>query len=233
VSEPIVTLSAVSKDYRGLRPLRIERLDIMAGERVAVVGPDQVAAEVLTNMITGATLPDSGEVRVFGRHTASIADADEWLAFADRIGIVSDRAVLLDSMTVLQNLAIPYSLEVEPPAPAIAEKAAGLASTVGLAESLWNRAAAEIPPAMRVLVRLARGLALGPGLLVLEHPTASVPRGDVSALADQIATTGKRGPAAFLVVTRDDEFARRVATRVLRHDPASGRLAPVRTGWLW
>jgi polar amino acid transport system ATP-binding protein len=231
VSEPIVSLSAVSKDYRGLRPLRVEQLELGRAERVALVGLDPVAAEVLANLITGATLPDTGDVRVFGRSTASIADADEWLAFADRIGIVSDRAVLLDAMTVLQNMAMPFSLEIEPPPPEVAAKAARLASMVSLPESVVNQRTAEVGPAMRVLVRFARALALDPGLLLLEHPTAGVSRQDIGMLADQVAATAARQTTALLIVTADEEFARRAAARVLRHDPGTGRLKPLRRGW--
>ena len=231
MSDSVVSLSAVSKDYRGLRPLRIEHLDLARGDRVALLGLDQVAAEVLANLITGATLPETGEVRIFGRMTSSINDADEWLAVTDRIGIVSERAVLLESMTVLQNLAMPFSLEVEPPAPDVEAQAVRLADAVALPEPLLHQRTGEIGPAARVLLRLARALALTPGLLLLEHPTARVSRQDVPRLADQIRETAERQATALLVVTGDEEFGRRVATRVLRHDPATGRLQPVRRGW--
>ena len=58
-----------------------------------------------------------GEVRVFGRPTSAIADSADWLATVDRFGIVSERAVLLEALTVVQNLAMPFTLEIEPPPP--------------------------------------------------------------------------------------------------------------------
>src|SRR5690606_16542149 len=57
----LVQLRNVSKDYRGLRPLRVARLDLRAGQSVALLGFDQVSAEVLVDLVTGATTPDSGE----------------------------------------------------------------------------------------------------------------------------------------------------------------------------
>src|SRR5207244_2048884 len=80
------------------------------GEHVALVGLDPIASEVFVNLLTGATLPESGDVRVFGRPTSAIADSDDWLATVDRFGIVSERAVLLDQLTILQNLAMPFTL---------------------------------------------------------------------------------------------------------------------------
>ena len=72
---PVVELANVSKNYHGLRPLRVAQLTVDAGEQVAILGIDQVAAEVFVNLITGATLPDSGGVKLFGRPTESIAAA--------------------------------------------------------------------------------------------------------------------------------------------------------------
>ena len=60
----------MSKEYGGLRPLRIAELRVAAGERVAILGFDQPSAEVFVNLATGATLPDAGEVSVFGRATS-------------------------------------------------------------------------------------------------------------------------------------------------------------------
>jgi hypothetical protein len=65
-------------------------------------------------MATGASLPDRGDVRLFGRSTSAIADSADWLSVVDRFGIVSSRAVLLDALTVVQNLAMPFTLEVDP-----------------------------------------------------------------------------------------------------------------------
>ena len=79
-----------------------------------LIGFDRPAAEVFVSLITGAALPDKGEVISLGRPTHDIADSDEWLAFVERFGIVSDRIVLLEAMTVAQNLAISFDLELDP-----------------------------------------------------------------------------------------------------------------------
>ena len=68
-TEPVVEVSDVTKQYGALRPLRIARLQVLAGEQVAIVGLDQPAAEVFISLLTGAGLPDSGSVHVFGRAT--------------------------------------------------------------------------------------------------------------------------------------------------------------------
>src|SRR5688572_4785702 len=91
----IVSLRDVSKDYGGLRPLRVERLDLRQGETVALLGLDRAAASVLVDLVTAASLPDSGVVEILGKSTKEIADPDTWLRELDRFGILSERAVLL------------------------------------------------------------------------------------------------------------------------------------------
>jgi ABC-type transporter Mla maintaining outer membrane lipid asymmetry ATPase subunit MlaF len=230
---PVAELVDVSKDYRGLRPLRIARLTIEPGARVAVLGLDQPAAEVLVNLITGAALPDRGEIRVFGSPTAAIADSGAWLALLDRFGIASDRAVLLDQFSVIQNLAVPFTLEIEPPPDDVRRRAEALAVDVGIAAALHGRVITSLDGAARARVRLARALALDPALVIVEHLTAAVARSDVRALAADVRAAADRRGAALLVLTADAEFARRVADRVLVLEPATGRLAPAGLrGWL-
>jgi ABC-type transporter Mla maintaining outer membrane lipid asymmetry ATPase subunit MlaF len=225
VTSAVIELSDVSKNYGGLRPLRIARLAVEPGEQVAIIGLDQPAAEVFLNLLTGATLPDSGDVHVFGRPTASIADSAQWLAFVDRFGIVSERAVLLEQLSVIQNLAVPFTLEIEPPPPDVLDRAAALAHEVGIDGSTSNCAVGGLDPASRARVRLARALALDPAVLLVEHLSAGVPRRDVRTLGASIRSVAARRGAALVAATADVEFARAIARRVLTLDPATGTLS--------
>src|SRR5687767_1117216 len=123
ITEPSVILDVrdVVKVFGGLRPLRLKKLRLEAGDCIAVAGLDAPAAEVLVKLLTGASLPDSGTIEVLGRRTTAITDESDWLAWLDHFGIVSNRAVLLESSTLAQNLALPFTLEIEPVPPDIAE----------------------------------------------------------------------------------------------------------------
>jgi ABC-type transporter Mla maintaining outer membrane lipid asymmetry ATPase subunit MlaF len=226
VSLPIVELQGISKSYGALRPLRIERLAVAPREQVAIIGPDQPAAEVLIGLITGASLPDTGEVRVFGHRTADITNGDEWLAGLDRFGIVSDRAALLEALTVLQNLAVPFSLEIEPPPEPLRERAAALGEELLLGSAVHDARAGDLDGTGRLRLRVARALAFDPALVLLEHPSASVSPHDGTAVARDIRAALVRRGAASLTVTADRAFATAIASRVLVLDPASGRLKP-------
>lgn len=229
---PVLQISGVSKDYRGLRPLRLQQLTVGAGEHVAILGLDQVSAEVFVNLVTGATLPDGGEIRVFGRATSDIADSADWLSTVDRFGIVSERAVLLDGLAVIQNLAMPVTLDIEPPPDDVRQMAERLAQEVGLPEPLWTARVAELDPAARVRVRLARALAMNPAVLLLEHVSAALPADVIPRFGAELRAIAAHRGVAIVAATADEAFARAVAVRVLALDPATGRLAErSRGGW--
>lgn len=224
MGDPILHLSGVTKSYGALRPLRIEELALSANDQVALLGLDQPAAEVLINLLTGATLPDAGHVRVFGRSTAEISDSTDWLATLDHFGIVSERAALLESMTVIQNLAMPFSLEIEPPPPSIAARAAALAAEAGIIESFWQQRVGDLAADARVRVHLGRALALDPGILLLEHASAALPRQEIARLGSDLRAIAARRTIAALTITADPAFARAAASALLVLEPASGRL---------
>jgi ABC-type transporter Mla maintaining outer membrane lipid asymmetry ATPase subunit MlaF len=227
----VVECTDVSKDFHGLRPLRIQQLTVEAGEHVAILGLDGQMAEVFVNLVTGAIVPDRGEVKVFGRLTTAIEDSTDWLATIDRFGIVSERAVLLDGLSTIQNLAMPFTLELEPPPDRIRAQAIELAREVGLGEGAWAHPVAELEPLDRARVRLGRALALGPGVLLLEHASAGLPLAAAASLASEIRTVAARRGAAVIAATADAQFAAAVAARVLVLEPGTGRLKEQNRSW--
>ena len=228
----LVRLRGVSKDYRSLRPLRIAELDLPAGRSIALLGLDQMMAEVFLDLITGAILPDSGEVFAFGKPTSSIGDPEAWLTTLDQFGLFTDRAVLVEQFTVEQNLALPLSVAVEDMSPDVRGRVAELAAEVGLASEL-RRQAGVLAPGQRARIRLGRALALAPSVLVAEHPNATLSSEDASVLATDVSRIVAARGIASIVLTADHAFARAVAREVLVLEPATGALKPASSWRRW
>lgn len=229
-AEPLVSLHGVVKDYRELRPLRVERFALLPGESVALLGFDRAAAEVFVNLITAATLPDSGDVDIFGASTREITDPDAWFHSLDRFGIVSDRVVLVDQFTVEQNLTLPISLEVEETSPDVRSRVARLADEVRIPGDRRKALLGSADPVTKLRVRLGKALALNPRVLLAEHPNAAIPQEDVSSFASDLTSIAASRGLAMVVLTADMEFARAVCKQVLALEPATGKLTPV-AGW--
>ena len=233
MSGAVLRLTDVSKDFHSLRPLRIKQLELASTDTTAILGLDRAAAEVLVNMISGATLPDQGEVFVFGGSTRAITNTDAWFGILDRLGILSERMVLVDELTVGQNLALPLSLEVEMLASDIRERVEQLASEVGISSADAARPMGAASPSTKVRTRLGKALALDPPILLAEHANASLPADEAAALARDLAAIARRRQIAMLVITADSAFASAACGRVLTLQPATGELAPQSTWRRW
>jgi len=227
---PVIQVSGVTKNYSGLRPLRIQSLSVRRGERVSISGLDATAAEVFVNLLNGAIVPDQGEVRVFGRPTTDIADENAWLAFLDRFGIVTPRAVLLEGQTVLQNLVLPFTLDIDAVPADVQHKTRELAALAQIGKEWFDRRVGDAPASVRMRIHLARAVALGPELLLLEHPTAQIEPEHVKAFATTVRDVVAARHLTALAVTQDEGFSDVVADRAYRLQGGTGALATTR-GW--
>ena len=225
----LIEARGVTKNYGGLRPLRLNALTVEAGDRIAITNVDAPAAEILVNLLTGATLPDEGEIRLFGRETAAITDAGDWLATLDRIGMLSPRAMLADELTIEQGIAMAFTLSLDPVPDAVAGSVARLAGEAGLSAADRATRISDAPPLVRARCRLARALATAPAVLVLEHANALVPDGAAS-FGREIAALAASRRMAVLALTADETFAGAVAAKVFAFDAATGHLK-ARGGW--
>lgn len=223
MSDPLV-LTHVEKQYGGLRPLRVRDLRVAAGGITMLLGFDRPAAEVFVNLITGASLPDTGEVSSLGRPTSAIADSSEWLSFVERFGIVSDRIVLLEAMTVAQNLAISFDLTLEPVEPSVMARVAELAAEVGIAPSQLETRVGDAAPLLRSQVYLARALAFNPAVLVLEHPTANLPPDAAMTFAAVVKDVAAKRGVTTIGLLMDEAFAKAAGGRLLKWQPATGEM---------
>lgn len=226
-----LSIANLEKAYGALRPLRIQTLEIQAGSLVAVMGIDAPGAEMFTNLATGAVLPDRGEVHLFGASTASVTTPEDWLGLLDRVGIVTDRAVLLDTYTVAQNLAMPRTLDLDPLSSELFGEAGRLAQEVGLPADRVTRQVSSLTPLERLRVRFGRALALAPSLLLMEHPTASLEAGDSAAFAADVRRVIDARSLAGVAITADRTFAEAVTPDVRELRPADGALLPRAAVW--
>ena len=197
---------------------------------MALMGLDRVAAEVLVNLVSGATLPDAGDVDVFGAPTGAITDPDSWLAAMDQFGLLSERVPLLESFSVEQNLALPFSLEVDEMSVMVRARVRQLADEVGIAPELLPRAVAGLDGDAQLRVRLGKALALGPRVLLAEHPSVALPPDQGLRFAADLAGIAARRHLAMVVMTADQTFACAVSERVLTLTPATGALTAA-SGW--
>jgi predicted ABC-type transport system involved in lysophospholipase L1 biosynthesis ATPase subunit len=220
----LLEIRGLLKDYQGLRPLRIRELTVTPDTIVSISGLDALAAETFVLLVTGATLPDEGEVIMFGQDTRAITDGAAWLQSLDRLGMVTSRGILIDAFSVLQNIAMSFTLDVDPIDPRVVPQAGALARDVGIDAALFDLPAGKVAPEIRMRVHLARSLALEPKLLIAEHPSAALPRTTVAAFGADLAKAAQSRGLALIAVTADEALAKAIGGERLELVPATGEL---------
>ncbi len=214
-------------------PLRLNRLAVSAGERLVLAGLDAGAAEMFVHLITGAALPDEGTVHIDGSDTRAIATDAEWLTSLDQFGLVSDRAVLLDGLTIESNLALPLTLSIDPVAEGVRARIRELAAAVGLAVDRLGDRAATLSAEERARVHLARALAPGPRMLLLEHPTRGFSEAAAArAFGQTLARAADVLEVGWIAISNDTAFATASGGSRVRLDASSGAVRAERTSWL-
>jgi predicted ABC-type transport system involved in lysophospholipase L1 biosynthesis ATPase subunit len=220
----LLEIRGLVKDYQGLRPLRIRELIVTPGSILSIAGLDARAAETFVHLVTGATLPDEGEVSLFDQNTRAIENAEAWLKQLDGVGMITSRGILIEAFSVLQNIAMSYTLDVDPIDPRVVPQAGAVARSVGIADEHFDLPAGRVGEDVKMRVHLARALALEPKMLIAEHPSASLPREMVASFGADLARAAQSRGLALVAISADDTLAKAVGGQRLELVPASGDL---------
>ena len=229
---PLIELRGVVKAYQALRPLRIAEMAISAADRLALSGLDAGAAEMFVHLVTGASVPDEGSVKVAGRDTRDIATDTEWLTSLDRFGIVTHRAVLLDGMSVAANLALPITIAIDPLSEEIRARVEKDARDVGLEPAVLDTPVGGLTTEQRLRLHLSRAAANGPEFKLLEHPAAQLEDAAAAARAGKtLRTLSESRGFGWLAIGEDEAFAEAAGATRVSVTPATGVVAAAKSGW--
>ena len=226
MSLPLLEIRGLVKEHGALRPLRIRELIVEPSTIMSISGIDAIGAEVFVHLVTGATLPESGDVTLFGQNTRAIADSDAWLKSLDGVGMITARGILIEAFSVLQNIAMSFTLIVDPVDPRVVPLAGALARDVGIPQEMFDLPTGKAGPEVKMRVHLARALALEPKLLIGEHPSAALPRETVAAFGADLARVAQSLGLGLIVITADDALAKAIGGQRLELVAATGELRP-------
>ena len=191
--------------------LRIDALDVPAGESVFLAGPSGSGKSTLLNLVAGVLTPVAGSIAVLGTDLVGLRGAARDALRADHVGFVFQQFNLLPYLGVVENVLLPLRFSRrrrERVGGALRAEAERLLEALGL--DAQARAAADVTRlsvGQQQRVALARGLIGSPELLVADEPTSALDadvRDDfLSLLAAERARTG----TAVLFVSHDRSIA--------------------------
>lgn len=209
---PIIELLGVTKRFDGRTVIDRLSLAIRRGETMVIMGSSGCGKSTTLRMMIGDTLPEEGEVRLFGQDLATLGE-DEMNAVRKRFGILFQSGALLNSMTVAENIALPLREHTNLDDNVIRIMVKMKLELVGLRD-FENLMPAQLSGGMKKRVGLARAVALDPEIIFYDEPTAGLDP-IATAVTDQLIRdlTGKLGVTS-VVVTHDMASAFRIADRM-------------------
>lgn len=181
------------------------RLAVEEGECAAILAEPGSGKSTLLSLVAGLTLPDFGSITLAGRPIVGPGP--------DRL-FLSQNCALLPWLTVMENLmASVEGTGVSSSKEAARRQAEKLLDAAGLT-SLARKKPSELSPGLRKRVALARTLALGPDVLLLDDPFAGLDAATRTALQAETARMLTAEKKTCLLATDDPTDAILLADRV-------------------
>jgi putative ABC transport system ATP-binding protein len=205
--------------------LRIPRLAIASGERAAVVGPSGSGKTTLLHLIAGIARPDAGSVWTCGKEVTALDDAARREFRIRNVGLVFQEFELLDYLSVLDNVLLPYRINPSLRLDAdVRERARGLAVRVGIGDKL-SRLATRLSQGERQRVAVCRALIAEPALLLADEPTGNLDPANKDRVLDILEDYAAETGATLLTVTHDHDllprFGRVIDFKTFQTDAAA------------
>ncbi|MBI5321841.1 ABC transporter ATP-binding protein [Bradyrhizobium sp.] len=215
---PAIAFDGVRLDLGGKCIIDGLSLTIAPGEFACVVGPSGCGKTTLLRLVTGLLSPTLGQVRRFGAPVDG-PSRDVAIVFQDY-----GRA-LLPWRTASGNVALALEAMNTPRGERV-ERVAGLLDKVGLTGH-GDKYPAQLSGGMQQRVQIARCLAQGPRVLLMDEPFGALDALTRQALQDEIAKLISESGATALFVTHDLDEAIYLGDRVFALQGNPGRLAEV------
>lgn len=198
-SDEPVLLSArnLSRRFGGLMAVSGVDLDLAAGTTLGVIGPNGAGKSTLVNLLTGHLRPTTGTVTIAGK---DLTGARPWRIAHAGVARTFQIVKPFRGMTVVDNVALagmygPHRLI----RPAVARRAAMESlERVGLAEKA-SLGPAELSVADARRLELAKALALGPRVLLLDEVLAGLRPSEIEPALELIDSLRKDGLALLMV----------------------------------
>jgi len=205
MSSPVIRVQDLFFGYgEGNFELRIGKLEVGRASSAAFIGPSGSGKTTLLHLIAGITLLQSGKIETNGVELTALSENARRAFRIKNIGLVFQEFELLEYLTVLDNMLLPYcinaALELTE---AVRERAANVAVEVGIGDKL-SRYPSQLSQGERQRVAVCRAVVTEPAVLMADEPTGNLDSVEDAAPVGMFVVFGQQKAKANLVEKIDN-----------------------------
>jgi putative ABC transport system ATP-binding protein len=178
-------------------------LVIPAGQFVAIVGASGSGKSTLLGLLAGLDSPSSGEIWLDETPIHNLAEAELAAVRGRKIGFVFQSYQLIATLTALENVLLPYELNLEGNG---LEQARRLLGEVGLAERM-DHYPVQLSGGEQQRVALARAFVVEPPIVMADEPTGNLDSANGRMVLDLLLERNRKAGTTLVLVTHDPEVA--------------------------
>jgi putative ABC transport system ATP-binding protein len=189
-------------------------LTIPPGEFVAIVGASGSGKSTLLGLLAGLDTPSAGEIWIDGVPIHNLAESELAAVRGRKIGFVFQSYQLIQTLTALENVMLPYELNVEGNG---LKKARQMLDEVGLKERM-DHYPVQLSGGEQQRVALARAFVAEPPIVMADEPTGNLDSANGKLVLDLLLERNKKAGTTLVLVTHDAEIASQADRKIVLKD---------------
>ena len=220
----MIRVNNLVKTFKNVEVLKGVNLDILDGEKIAIIGPSGCGKSTFLRCLNCLEDPDGGNIIV---DDIDIADMKVDINLQrQKIGMVFQQFNLFNNKTVLENITLaPLTLKVYKNKDEANKVAYDLLKAINLADKA-NVYPSTLSGGQKQRIAIIRALAMNPKYLLFDEPTSALDPEMVKEVLELIKEVSKKN-ITMVIVTHEMGFAKEIADKVVFMD--NGVIAEVGT----
>ena len=183
--------------------LEISNLKINKGSKIAILGKSGSGKTTLAHLISGILKPQSGLIRFMGQNISNLSDGERRAYRIKNIGFIFQEFELIEYLSVLDNLILPYklnkslSLNEE-----TINRAKAIAGRIEI-ENKLHKYPNQLSGGERQRLATARALITSPSLVIADEPTGNLDTQTANKVLNEIINQSSKSNSTLLMITHD------------------------------
>ena len=204
----------VTKIYaKAQRPsLNKVSFSVSKSEFIAIMGASGSGKTTLLNVLSTIDTPTGGSITIDGINIKNLTDSGAADFRRDKLGFIFQEYLLLDSLTIFENIAVPLTLQKLPPKK-IENMVKSLAEAFGIDAQL-TKYPNELSGGQRQRASALRAIVKRPSILFADEPTGALDSNSATDLLNTLKESNEALNTTILMVTHD-AYAASFANRIL------------------